>query len=380
MKLLHVTNIVSPHQIPLARCLAEQLGTGNYRHATTMPMHSERVEMGWDCGAQDPWILRVGESVAVRREYQKWWEEADVVLCGDRAIASMANRLDQGRLTFYMSERWWKPPLGMARLANPRFALMALRFRRMASCGNFHYLPIGQYAATDMQHWARFRGRSWLWGYFTDLPADLPRAGLREEDFEILYAGRMLDWKRVDTLVRAFAVLWRKDQTAQLTLIGDGPRRRSLEMLARRLGLAGAVDFQSSRPMKEIWRRMHSSHVYVLPSSGYEGWGAVINEAMTQGCAVVASAAAGSARTMIRHGENGFLFQPGDWWHLGELLCRLKTDDPLRRRVAQAGQRTIAEYWSPVVAAGRFLEVSEALLSRALPPAYDMGPMSPVLV
>ena len=83
---------------------------------------------------------------------------------------------------------------------------------------------------------------------------------------------------------------------------------------------------------------------------------------------------------MIQYWKNGLLFRPGDWWQLGELLYRLRTDELLRRRLAQAGQRTIAEHWSPVVVAGRFLEVSEAFLTRASPPAYGMSSMSLVLV
>jgi len=345
-----------------------------------MPLDSDRAKMGWNCNAQDPWILRVSESAAARKEYRQWWAEADVVLCCDRALALMENRLEQDRLTFYMSERWWKPPVGMVRLANPRYALMALRFRRLAKCGNFHYLPIGRYAAMDMQRWTEFRNRLWLWGYFTDLPENLPCTCLREGIFDILYAGRMLNWKRVDTLVRAFQVLLRKDKTARLTLIGDGPMQRSLKRLVRRLELTGGVYFQTSQPMMEIWRRMHSSHVYVLPSNGSEGWGAVVNEAMSQGCAVVANAAAGSAQTMIRDGVNGLLFRSGDWRQLGEHLCLLSADESLRRRLAKAGQQTVAEYWSPTVAAKRFLEVSGALLSKTSPPSYAIGPMSAVSV
>lgn len=382
VKLLHINNIVNPLQMPLARCLMGQLGEDKYRYAATMPTESaayqERTKMGWNCGDQESWILRVSETGAARKDCVRWWTEADVVLCGERAIGPLANRLKQGLLTFYTSERWWKPPLGMARILHPRFALMALRFKRLGASQQFHYLPIGHYAAKDMQRWAAFSGRSWLWAYFTALPTAVPQVARPEAGLEILWAGRMLGWKRVDTLVRAFGDLRRQNEAARLTLIGDGPERQKLEALAQRLGLSGAVSFRSSLPMEQVWARMHSAHVYVLPSNGFEGWGAVVNEAMNQGCAVVASEAAGSAKTMILHGQNGFLFRAGDWRQLGELLCQLSTDEALRLRLAQAGQKTVAEYWSPQVAADRFLAVSEALLSRRSPPAYDHGPMTPL--
>lgn len=378
MRLLHVTNIVSPHQVPLAQSLAKHLGSDNYLYAATAPTNTERSSMGWNCSDQHLWILQVGARQAAQQEYLKWWTEADVVLCGGRAIGLMQQRLRQGKLTFYMSERWWKPPLGMARLAHPRFTLMALRFRRLAASQQFHYLPIGHHAAEDMKRWAAFGGRSWLWGYFTALPTPLPQVARRDTGLEILWAGRMLGLKRVDTLVQAFGALRQQDKAARLTLIGDGPQRQKLEALTQRLGLGGAVSFHSSLPMEQVWTRMRAAHVYVLPSNGYEGWGAVVNEAMSQGCAVVASEAAGSAKTMVHHGENGLLFRAGDWRQLGGLLSQLSADEGLRVRLAQAGQRTIAECWSPQVAADRFLAVSEALFSKGPPPTYDSGPMAPL--
>lgn len=377
MRLLHVNNIVSPHQMPLARCLADHLGTGNYRYAATEPTITERTAMGWNCGEREPWILRVHEGVAVRQEYQEWWDEADVVLCGDRAIGLMENRLKRGKLTVYMSERWWKPPLGMARLAHPLFALMALQLRRLAASSEFHYLPIGRHAATDMKRWAAFQDRSWLWGYFTALPVPLPQPARCDAGLEILYAGRMLGWKRIDTLIQGFGVLLREGKVAQLTLIGDGPERKGLEAMVLRLGLVRSVNFRSSLPMEQVWTQMRSAHVYVLPSNGYEGWGAVVNEAMSFGCAVIASAAAGSAKTMIRHKENGLLFRPGDWQSLGRLLCSVSKDETCRIRLAQEGQRTIAECWSPAVAAERFLLLSHALLTKRPVTRFNDGPMAP---
>lgn len=129
--------------------------------------------------------------------------------------------------------------------------------------------------------------------------------------------------------------------------------------------------------MEEVWQWMAGSHVYVFPSNGREGWGAVVNEAMSQGCVAVANDASGSAKTIIRDGVNGFLFNTGDWRKLGEILIRLNEDESLRLRMARAGQNTIRGCWSPKVAAERFLAVSEALLSQKLTPTYNDGPMSP---
>jgi hypothetical protein len=377
MRLLHVTNIVSHHQLPLARCFASRLEGDSFRFAATEPPMRERTKLGWDANQSEAWILRAGESEADRAEFERWWHEADVVIAGYRNVTRLADRVRRGKLTFNMSERWWKPPIGMARLLHPRFAWMACRFCRLARSPYFHFLPIGGYSATDMRRLTPLRGRAWNWGYFTAVPDPLPPPRERHGALRLLWAGRMLSWKRVDTLVRAFALLRQRTAEVHLTLIGDGPRRGQLERLARRLGVEGAVEFHPAMPAPRILEWMRSSHVYVLPSTGGEGWGAVLNEAMSEGCAVVASEAAGAAKTMLRNGENGLLFTAGDYRQLGDLLTQLSVNESLRRKLAEAGQRTIVEEWSPEVAAERFLALSEALLTGKPPPTCTTGPMTP---
>jgi glycosyltransferase involved in cell wall biosynthesis len=253
---------------------------------------------------------------------------------------------------------------------------MAARFRHLARSEWFHYLAMGGYAARDMRRLARFDGRLWQWGYFTDLPRPLPSVGERSGPLRVLWAGRMLSLKRVDTLVRAFATLRSQNDAATLTLIGEGPCRASIVRLVERLDLDGAVDLLASMPVEEVLQQMQQAHVYVLPSNAYEGWGAVVNESMSQGCAVIASHAAGSAKAIIQHGQNGMLFRPGDWRSLGRLLCELDEDESMRLRLAQAGQRAIAETWSPAIAAERLVAASSALLSGEPVPRYSGGPMA----
>ena len=377
-KFLLVTSVISPHQMPLAQCFAAIVGENSFRFVATHPPVLDPQAVAWKHEENSPWVLRAGEIDADRSEFLQWWDEADVVLCGERLTELMEKRIQTGKQTFYMSERWWKPPVGLLRLLHPRFARMAIRFRRLAESPFFHYLPTGYHAAADMKRLTAFPNRMWMWGYFTARPHQVPDRAAEKRPMNVLYAGRMLKWKRVDTLIRGFQLLAVNQPNARLTLIGDGPCRPSLEKLATRLDLGACVSFRFSLPMEEVWQQMHSSHIYVLPSNGYEGWGAVVNEAMSLGCTVVASDAAGSAKTMIRNGENGCLFRPGDWRQLGEILIRLSNDEELRNKLAMAAQKTIRDCWSPKVAAERLLAVSDALLSRRPVPVYKDGPMSRV--
>lgn len=376
MKVLHVTNIVSHHQLPLARRIAEIVGPESFRFVAMQPPSGERLRIGWTPDDDAPWILRAGESPADRDVAQRWWDKADVVLCGERILARFRDRLDNGKLVFYMSERWWKPPLGMARLLQPRFLRMALAFRSLALSPSFHFMAVGGFAARDMSRWIPFPNRMWKWGYFPPEPAEDAMRDRDRSGFEVLWAGRMLQWKRVDTLLRGFSIVAHEAPSAHLTLVGSGSREKSLRYLAARLGLGERVTFYPSVPTQEVRRFMRRAHVYVLSSTGQEGWGAVLNEAMSEGCAVVASQQTGAARTMLVDGENSWLFRSGDWRGLGDILCSIRVNPERRRAVAEAGLRTVAELWSPRTAASRFIAVCQALLVGSGLPAYYSGPMS----
>ena len=139
-----------------------------------------------------------------------------------------------------------------------------------------------------------------------------------------------------------------------------------------------SFQFMLPMPTVQVIELMKQHHIYVLPSNGYEGWGAVVNEAMSAGCTVIASSVAGSAKTMISHGNNGLLFETGDHEQLANLLIQLNIDEEMRHRLATAGQRTMLDSWTPKIGASRFISVCDALLSHHPVPNYTDGPMAPV--
>ena len=48
MRVLLVTNIISPHQMPLATKIVEIVGSENFRYVTTNPPSIDRVKLGWN--------------------------------------------------------------------------------------------------------------------------------------------------------------------------------------------------------------------------------------------------------------------------------------------------------------------------------------------
>ena len=276
-----------------------------------------------------------------------------------------------------MSERWWKPKIGKSRLLHPKFLRMAILFRKISQSHAFHYLPVGPYAAKDITTITNIKSRMWRWGYFTELPTITQNYEKHQSHtLKILWVGRMLDWKRVDTIINALSNLAHNHISFKLTLIGDGPERVRLKEMASTLLDNDSYDFLEPVPASQVPQIMAEHDVYILPSSAYEGWGAVINEAMSCGCVVVASSGAGAAAAMIEDGVNGFMFKPGDWQGLADLLTKIANNPELRQNISNMGQQTIEKTWSPRIVAERFCNVVEALLSNSDVPFYSTGPMS----
>lgn len=376
MRILLVTSVQSPHLLPFAQALGRACGEP-VSYVATRESESWRIMMGWPDLLDDNEIIRPYATSDAAKAVERLWFDADVVIVTERSFDKIQQRINSGKLTFYMSERWLKPPLGYGRLADPRWVKALCSLRRLSHNENFHYLPLGVYARKDMAKLACFGDRSWLFNYA--LAAPIPETtSLRASNpcISVLYAGRMIRLKRTCDIVRGFFIMKNRLPQARLTLVGSGTQVPAIRCLSEKLGIGSSVNLIPSQPMPEVWAEMSRSDIFVLASTGREGWGAVVNEAMSRGCVVVASNAAGAAATMIVDGRNGYLFDPKDFRTLGEILIKLGLDSELRHTISQSGIDSINSLWSAEITAKRFVSVAKSLLDHTHPPCFETGPMS----
>ncbi len=383
------TNIVSPHQIPLSRELVRFVGAEHFRYVATVPQDRERSSLGWNTGKQEEWITYAPPGGDATPGALDWLESCDVLLSGHRAFDLHQRRAEKGLATLYMSERWFKPPTHQLRLLHPSYFRMAKAFLRSLQHPGNVYLPIGPHAAADIRCLAKlFRHipgniaegvvlpeKLLAWAYFVDKPSESPSIRQAGSPLNILWGGRYLRWKRVDILLRAAAGLRDQGVAFHLNLLGQGPQEQRLRTLCQHLGLNEAVTFHPPVPIAEVRDWMGKSDIYVLPSNAEEGWGAVVNEAMGEGCAVVASRESGSGPTLIQEGFNGLLFPSGKVQALTDRLLLLCKEPDRCVRLGNAARNTLQELWAPSVAAERLLAVGEALRAGKDLPRYDSGPL-----
>lgn len=172
-------------------------------------------------------------------------------------------------------------------------------------------------------------------------PASAIRAELGVGDAPCVgVAGNIQEWKGQVVLVEAMAEVVRAVPAAKAWIIGGVHRAGGdyYELLLRRireLGLESHICVTGFR--SDIADVTDALDVVVHTSTRPEPFGRVILEGMLLGKPVVATAA-GGVPELIRDGETGFLFAPGDASALAGHLVRLLGDVALRARVGAAAQ------------------------------------------
>jgi len=143
--------------------------------------------------------------------------------------------------------------------------------------------------------------------------------------FIVGYLGRIIAWKNIEQLIRAFAQFHQLHKSARLVIIGvgdDGYQQR-LKCLVREVEANDTVYFLGFK--QDRLRYLSTFDVLVSPSRE-EPFGRVLVEAMLQSVPVVASASGGHLEIIKDH-QTGLLYTPDKDKHLVDALCHIR-DDP----------------------------------------------------
>lgn len=376
MKIAVDTNQVSPHTLPLASALGEILGRGNVIYIHSMPAYdsvrSQGVTSGINCELCDGGRLPETRLRLCR--------EVDLLLEHQRAFPLLETRKHQRKSTVYISERWFKPIRlfsrdnenskgrgfwisGFWKMLFPFAWSRALKMRKQFQENNrFLYFGIGIHAIKDMARMCGILNGDWrclfrapeldivcvpggrvraingrdstycvdkmrLWGYFVRpslqrCSRDLVRNGRVRR---VLWIGRLLWWKRLDVLIDAVGGV----DGLELGVYGSGPEWNAMMHRAR---VFNNIKFHAQVGPNEVRKLMREYDVFALTSSEFEGWGAVVSEAIEEGMKVVGTYEAGASATMLprnclvhvgdvkalRERLLGDLeFVPASRWHVG---------------------------------------------------------------
>jgi glycosyltransferase involved in cell wall biosynthesis len=179
----------------------------------------------------------------------------------------------------------------------------------------------------------------------------------------LAFVGQLIPRKGVDVLIRAVAML--KSLPWSLSIVGGGESESMLRGLAESEGVADRIDWLGAVPNSTIPELLATHDALILPSR-HDGWGAVVNEALTAGTPALCSAACGAA-DLISSTTCGEVFPAGNVAALAAAIRRRVTVGPVTA-VDRAALGRHAERFSPGVIAEYFEAVVEAAFSGARTP------------
>lgn len=148
----------------------------------------------------------------------------------------------------------------------------------------------------------------------------------------LLYVGRIAREKNLEMLLRASRLVFEREPSALLWLVGDGPYRDACIRLARELNIGDRVRFIGFVPREEVDRYYAAADLFVFPSVT-ETQGLVVEEAMSHGLPSVVATGGGASATVMP-GVNGFICR-NDHREFSQAVLQLLTDERLLRRLGR---------------------------------------------
>lgn len=189
----------------------------------------------------------------------------------------------------------------------------------------------------------------------------------------LVSVGRLDEQKGQMLLVEAAGRLRAQGMDFELILIGDGPLRKPLEDLIRRLGIQQHVRLAGWRSAEEVREAILASRALVL-SSFAEGLPVVLMEALALRRPVISTAIAGIPE-LVKQGTCGWLVPAGSVDDLVDAMrTALTTPAPELDRMGREGARRVAERHNARIEAGKLAALFAQAVAgptSAAPPAGE---------
>ena len=347
--------IVSPHMAGLARELAKRGHSVVY--VSEKQMSEARTAMGWDAPEVFPARLVVESEVAKLLSLARQQSPDAIHLCqGLRAngmIGSVQKELSRlGRRQWAIMEtvddRGYTGPF--------KRSVYSYLCRKFMAQGD-GVLAIGQDTPRWLEKRCVPRARIFPFAYFLPEHACPTTPPLQQSrPFRIAFAGQLVSRKRVQDLILAVERFGAGVPPWEILVIGDGPESDTLCNLAK-THAPGRVQWLGMRPMACIPDLLAQVDLLVLPSQ-FDGWGAVVSEALMVGTPAVCSDQCGVSGVVRASGVGG-VFPAGDVRALSKLLERMVKQGPLTH-----AQRAALCGWAASLGAKKGAEYLSAILSE----------------
>lgn len=362
MKTIFVTNFMNHHQKPLWDEFIKYISDFRFIACSTLP--EEQLNLGYHT-YDEPYLIQYTLDNAATVE--KMVLDAEVVIFGSKPQPLFKKRLMTNKKTIVFSERLFKKT-GID-LLRP-LKLIRLRKKYLINKNNIpNLLCAGAYVGKDYESFGYPKGKALKWGYFPEISLksldEIQKN--KNEKFTILWTGRFINLKHPEIAIEIASYLKERNVDFQLKMIGKGEMLDRIKSMISQRGLEKFVVMTGSMSPEDVKAEMEKAHVFLMTSDRQEGWGAVVNEAMSCACTVVSTIYPGCVPYLIKNGVNGMIVDVNNF---SNSAYELSQNMSLCNEMGSNAYHTIHDEWNYAVAAKR---LAEFINSNTI---YDDGPLS----
>ena len=379
MRVTFYSNFLTHHQVPFCIEMQKRLGE-NFKFVSTMKIFQWRLDLGFkDLDAEYDFVVRAYESETERQKAKQLAIDSDVVIIGSTTDELIEERLKQDKLTFRYRARVFLFLDGFFKTIfnKEKAKLFYDRHIKYRKNKNLYMLCANAYGANDFNFLGLYKNKIYKWGYFLETNEyDIDKLIEQKEEnkvIEIIWVARFINWKHPEIVLKLAKNLKRQDYKFKIKMLGTGVLEDKIKNEIKRQSLSDCVEVVGQVPSDKVKNYMEKANIFIGTSDSREGWGAVINEAMNAGCAIVANQKMGSVPFLIKHNENGIMYK--NYKDFEEKVKLLIDNKELRYKFSKNAYQSITQEWTSGEAASNIIELFNAIIEKRESEVKD-GPAS----
>ncbi len=364
MKIVFVSNFLNHHQIPF--CEEMQKHCDEFWFVA----HEKNNNQGYQKSTDAEYVI---DYVADKDLAERLILEADAVIFGACPNSLVDLRMKEDKLSFIYSERFLKK--GEWRRFIPRTRKHIINRVVKHKGKKLYVLCASGFLPKDLEYFGFGKEKCYKWGYFPFVPCDKTK---EKKENSILWVGRLIPLKHPEIPILVAEKLRKKGYSFTLNIVGEGPEEEKLYKIIKNKKLENCIKLLGSKEHNELMEIMSEHEIFMFTSNRLEGWGAVLNEAMGNGCATVSSDAIGSVPFLIKNGENGLTFKSKNANDAYKKVKILLENKDVTKRMGKKAQEDIENLWNYKMAAQRLIGLIQELNIKNDADLYFEGPCSKV--
>lgn len=367
MKVTFYSIFLTHHQVSFCLEMKKRLGD-NFKFVSTSKIFQWRLDMGFkDLDKEYDFVVRAYENETEYNKAKQLALESDIVIIGSTTDELIEERLKQDKITFRYRSRIFIFLEGFFKTIfdKEKMKLFYNRHIKYRKNKNLYLLTANAYGANDFNLFGLYKNKIYKWGYFLETNKynieQLIEEKEKNEKMQIIWVARFIKWKHPEIVIKLAKSLKKQNYNFNIKMLGTGNLENKVKEKIQKEQLGDVIEVVGQVPSDKVKDYMEQANIFIGTSDSREGWGAVINESMNAGCVVIANQKMGSVPFLIKHKENGLMYNT--YKELEDNVKTVLKDKNLRKELGTNAYRTITEEWTSNIATKNLTELFESIIN-----------------